>query len=476
MKNLVVSKIILVLFSSVLLSFSLRPWGLGALALVALIPGLLALFSETSFWKAALYVYLIALGGVFVALEGLAVELPFVFVVGVIVYPITFAFVGLAMGLGKTQFGNAALWFFPLGWVAVEFLISQRWLFGMWANPIMAIGYTQFDTPFLQAAALSGVTGVSLMVVCTNTALAWLLATKKVMPTIVFVLMGILVLVFPMQNISAKGKPFTVGIAQGYIPSLEYTIADFDVTTQKQIAARYKTLLAQLKTQKPDLVILPETAFGGWQVAPEQNQLMLDTLSATPLALVGAKVSYGKQNGHNAILEYQREARRFREVYSKQIPIPLTEGGYIPGRNTGLTRLGGVLFGLGICWENVFAMLARNAVNAGAEVLVYQNSLLWAGKTATPILHLHISAFRAVETGRDVIHATAGGPSAVIRADGKITAVSPRTTETILMGEVQPRTGTTPYLVLGDWVGMVCALSWLLMVFGSIWRSKAAKT
>jgi apolipoprotein N-acyltransferase len=403
-------------------------------------------------------------GGVWVAIEGLALEYPWVFVVGVFGYGLVFGVVGMVVVWLKKRLGARAILVFPCVWVALEFLIGQPLLLGNWANPIMAIGYTQFDTPLLQAARWSGVSGVSFLVLASNTALAFLVLEKGVysrfLPLCV-VLFLLCLSVVPLDATTPKGAAFRVGIAQAHLPTLEYTLADFDAGAQSLIAERYKLLLERLRQQQAQLVVLPETALGGWYSDLERNPILRETLSGVSLALVGAKTSYsidGKSEGRNAILEYQREAGRLREVYAKQLPIPLTEAGFAKGKNVGLVRLGGVLFGLGICWENVFPHLSRASVLAGAEVLVYQNSLLWAGATATPILHQHISAFRAVETGRMVIHATAGGSSAVFDHMGRVLAAAPQSVETTLLASVQARAGITPFVRFGDWVGIVCVL------------------
>jgi apolipoprotein N-acyltransferase len=459
------------LVSSGLFSLALRPWGLGALALLALVPLVLVLARENSVWRGGFYTYLVMVGGVWVAIEGLALEYPWVFVVGVFIYALVFGLVGAVVVWCKNRLGTRAILAFPFAWVALEFAIGQPLLFGNWANPIMAIGYTQFDTPLLQAARWSGVSGVSFLVVATNTALAflWLETNRswRFLPLGVVVVLSGLALV-PFDASTPKGSPFRVGIPQAHLPTLEYTLADFDAGAQSLIAERYKMLLKKLTEQKAQLVVLPETALGGWYSDLERNRLLRDTLSGVSLALVGAKTSYqieGKPEGRNAILEYQREAGRLREVYAKQLPIPLTEAGFAKGKNVGLVRLGGVLFGLGICWENVFPHLSRASIQAGAEVLVYQNSLLWAGATATPVLHQRISAFRAVETGRMVIHATAGGSSAILDHTGQVLANAPQSFETILVTNVQPRVGITTFVKFGDWFGVFCCFLVLVVLF-----------
>ncbi len=472
--------------SSVVLSLALRPWGFGALALLAFIPVMIAVSQERSWWKAGLYSYLTMLGGVWVALEGLAREFTLVFILGVFVFSGVFAFVGISTLFFKRFFGSRAILLFPIIWVALEFLISQPVLLGSWANPIMAIGYTQFDTSLLQATRWSGVTGVSFLVLLFNAVLAFIVIrwleqhqwkVISFLPLLLVLLLSSLAVFLPVPSSTAKGKAFRVGIAQAYLPTLEYTIADFDSGAQAIIANRYKILLEQLVKRGAQMVVLPETALGGWYADFERNELLLDTLRGVSLALVGVKTAYvdstGNREGRNAILEFQREANRIREVYAKQIPIPLTEGGFNKGKNLGLVRLGGVVFGLGICWENTFPGLARASVLGGAEVLVYQNSLLWAGATATPVLHQRISAFRAVETGRMVIHATAGGSSALIDATGKIIEAAPQSLETTLIGLVQPRVGLTPFVQFGDWFGVLCvALTIFTFVLAGIKRLK----
>jgi apolipoprotein N-acyltransferase len=197
----------------------LRPIGLGALALVALVPLLLALQRETSPWQAALYVYAVSIGGIWVAIEGLALEYPWVFVIGVFGYALVFALVGAVVIWFKQVWNSRGLLCFPVVWVALEYLVSQPAVLGNWANPIMAIGYTQFDTPLLQAARLSGVTGVSFLVLSINAGLAYaLLEPRRVtawLPLTIMLLVSSLAALIPLPESQALGKPFRVGVYVG---------------------------------------------------------------------------------------------------------------------------------------------------------------------------------------------------------------------------------------------------------------------
>jgi apolipoprotein N-acyltransferase len=55
-----------------------------------------------------------------------------------------------------------------------------------------------------------------------------------------------------------------------------------------------------------------------------------------------------------------------------------------------------------------------------------------------------------------VIHATGGGSSAIINSDGHLIKVAAQTLETTLLGLVQARTGLTPFVQFGDWIGLLC--------------------
>ena len=102
----------------------------------------------------------------------------------------------------------------------------------------------------------------------------------------------------PAPNTKPFGNAFKVGIAQGYFPTAEYTIADFDQDVRTAIANRYDTLIGSLETRGADLIVLPETALGGWQSDLQNNREARYALRNASFALVGAKNAVGKWNGY----------------------------------------------------------------------------------------------------------------------------------------------------------------------------------
>ena len=58
---------------------------------------------------------------------------------------------------------------------------------------------------------------------------------------------------------------------------------------------------------------------------------------------------------------------------------------------------------------------------------------------------------RALETGRDVMVATNDGVTAIVNHRGKTTEIAPQFEQYVLRGTVQPRSGATLYVRVGNY-------------------------
>ncbi|HZT56406.1 MAG TPA: apolipoprotein N-acyltransferase, partial [Burkholderiaceae bacterium] len=104
--------------------------------------------------------------------------------------------------------------------------------------------------------------------------------------------------------------------------------------------------------------------------------------------------------------------------------------------------------GANICYEDLFGeeLAARFRAPAGAPTIFANISNIgWFGDTAAITQHLQISRMRALEFQRPMLRATNTGATAVIDHTGRVTASLPRLTQGVLDGEVQGRTGLTPF-------------------------------
>ena len=129
-----------------------------------------------------------------------------------------------------------------------------------------------------------------------------------------------------------------------------------------------------------------------------------------------------------------------------------------------------------ICYEDLFGeeLGARFAEPALAPtVFVNLSNIAWFGNTVAIDQHLHISRMRALEFERPFVRATNTGSTAIVDHRGQRVAELPRHQQGVLTGEVEGRTGATPY---ARWVARFGLWPlWLLGAGGlllAVWRRR----
>jgi apolipoprotein N-acyltransferase len=179
---------------------------------------------------------------------------------------------------------------------------------------------------------------------------------------------------------------------------------------------------------------------------------------------------------HNSVFAVDPSGR-FVERYDKSRLVPFGEYvplrpllGFLSGLATGIAS-GDITPGPGpralaldslgsrhalaplICYEVIYPDLVREAVGAGARVLVNVTNDAWYGRTSAPHQFLEIAAMRAAEHGLPMVRAANTGISAVVDATGAVRAATPIFERRVLREEVPPGgKRRTPYTRLGDWV------------------------
>lgn len=119
-----------------------------------------------------------------------------------------------------------------------------------------------------------------------------------------------------------------------------------------------------------------------------------------------------------------------------------------------------------ICYEDLFGeeLAARFRDPANAPTLFANlSNIAWFGDTIAVDQHLHISRMRALEFERPMLRATNTGATAIVDHRGRVAAMLPPFTHGALDGEVEGRSGLTPYAAwvsrLGLWPLAVLALA-----------------
>ena len=139
-----------------------------------------------------------------------------------------------------------------------------------------------------------------------------------------------------------------------------------------------------------------------------------------------------------------------RPVVARIADLSLIPREAVPGSGPGVldTEVGRV--GVLISFEGLFASRARAAARAGATLLLVPTNAASYVTDDVPAQQVAAARLRAAETGRWVALAGPTGPSAIVRHDGVVQARSRLEVPALLEEQVQPRTGRTPYTVLGD--------------------------
>jgi apolipoprotein N-acyltransferase len=431
----------LLAFGSLALSLISANQELQYLLLVSLIPVLVALNKETNPWVGGL---LSAIAAACIPLswsQGTWAVSAYLFL-GLLATAGFYAFPGAVVAWAN-QKSSVAIWYFAPAWVAIEFVQGNTGFWGGWANP-GAFGYGLHGTAFMQLASLSSVTAVTLGAVLCNLCLYKISRYSLVLLASLFLVVGYLA--YP-RNSGPTEKPFSVAVIQGALPN-ELLSSYSEESTQEAFTV-YTNLTKEARKQNPDLIIWPESALRTDILPGYIDPRLKPNLTNTFIA-----------GGYFRASSYYNAAflwigGKLSGIYLKEFPIPIAEKQFASGGSQKpLVTLQGKV-GIRICFESAFAYLARQSVRDGADLLVMLVNDTWAKHSNLAQWHLRVSQFRAVETGRYIVHASQYGPSAVISHQGVIaqTALGERT---VLYANMYKSQHITLFVLWGNWVGWIC--------------------
>ena len=114
--------------------------------------------------------------------------------------------------------------------------------------------------------------------------------------------------------------------------------------------------------------------------------------------------------------------------------------------------------GVFICYESVFPDEVREFAAHGAEVFVNISNDGWFGHSGAPGQHLNMARMRAIENHRWLLRATNSGITVSIDPYGRVVT---RAARDLPLGTVVPysfESGTTFYTRHGDWFPWLCAI------------------
>ncbi len=342
--------------------------------------------------------------------------------------------------------------FIPAAWVLSEYFRTYFLTGFPWA----LLGYSQsVNLPIIQIADVTGVYGVSFLIVLANFGIYLVLrkAPQRFYSLFAIFIVFALVLAYGQKRINYPdlAQKLKVAVIQGNIPQR----FKWDPQYRRFIMDKYEMLTKAALTQSPRLVVWPETSIPGY--LKEENDLkskVVDLVkSGNTNILAGSIRSEGSKVFNSAIfvsqdglitesydkihlvplgefIPFKDFFNRFRAFIDKPIgdfargskftvfKFKLHDTIKTPGNIQRITQFHE--FSALICFEDIFPDLCRRFVKNGARFLVNITNDAWFGKTAAPYQHMQGSVFRAVENRVTVLRAANTGVSCIIDHTGKV--------------------------------------------------------
>ena len=492
----------------------LTKWGLGPLAFVALAPVFVVL--RRAGWVRVV-LYGVLFGYVSYALYNywLATFHPLAIIIVPVVYMGWFLLLFPLLKLADTLFPRSGYLLQMLLWVGYEYAKSLGFL----GYSYGILGYSQYLwTDFIRIAGVTGVWGVSLLVIASSALLGRLL----------------------LEALEAGAKPWQrpawlpfwrrhriplLAYALLFAANLGYGIAtrtDYSQERHWRVAliqqnvdpwrggflAYERSLETLLRLSdaalqhEPEVVIWSETSFVpgiDWHTRHRTDAKRYGLVKELRAYLDRQTVPFvvGNDDGqkertdegeqrvdYNAAILFQDG--EIVETYRKVHLVPFTESFpfkeqlpgiynwllaadthfWKPGTEYVVFDADGVRFSTPICFEDTFGYVGREFVRHGAQVLVNMTNDSWSFSVPAEVQHMMMGVFRAVENRRSMVRSTNGGMTVTIDPDGRIMDVLEPFTDDYLIGTVPVVDGSrhTLYTRWGDWLGaavLAAALLWL---------------
>ncbi|WP_321369907.1 apolipoprotein N-acyltransferase [uncultured Desulfuromusa sp.] len=367
----------------------------------------------------------------------------------------------------------------PPLWVALEYLRGVLLTGFPWA----IIGYSQQNfSPAIQSCDVTGVYGVSLMLIIVNCAVAGVIAAPKRRSAWLGVVITVCISISHFgygvwrqsQPLEQRAEQLRVSLIQGNIDQMQ----KWDPDNRQASVDRYQHLSLLAREADPQLVIWPEAAtpffLQDQSNLAEHVRKLPQKLNA--YLLVGSpayeKLSPDTYQYFNSAylfspsgVELGRSDKQHLVPFGEYVPLGkflgfidklvVGVGDFSSGQVRPLP-LGEHSLGVLICYEAIFPQLARNYIRKGSDLLVNLTNDAWFGRSSAPYQLLAMTRFRAIENRIWIARAANTGVSALISPAGKVVLSGPIFEKVQLTGNVGLGAEETVYTRFGDLFAFVC--------------------
>ena len=351
----------------------------------------------------------------------------------------------------------SALLAFPAVWVSFEYLFNLISPHGSAAS----LSYSQLNfLPVLQFASVTGLWGISFLVLSFSAALAISLHLRNTAPKqalrIVGAMLGVIVLVLVFGAVRLAQPSLGQKVRVGLIASDQP--ANVDVADEGRETARlfreYAVETERLAARGAQVIVLPEKL--GVTVDPdakETDALFQSLADKTKSQIVVGLIHVSPPVKYNEALVYTPGAPV--QSYDKHHMLPPFESELKPGTKLTFLRGPSGTWGVAICKDMDFTPLSRQYGEAGTSLLLVP---AW-DFVLDRWQHGHIAIMRGVEDGFSIARAAKQGYLTVSDDRGRILAETQSDSAPFatLVADVPVVHDTTLYLLWGDW------FAWLVL-------------
>lgn len=375
----------------------------------------------------------------------------------------------------------ASLLALPAGWVLLE------WIRGWFLSGFgwLSLGYAHTDNWLAGFAPIGGVYLLSWLTALLSMALLIVMQGSRRSR---WAALAILLLPWPigaaldrLEWTRMAGAPVRVAIVQGAVPQdrkwqEDNREATLQLYRDLTIDALGTPLVVWPEAALPELAnrLVPFLGALGSAARSAQTDLLLGLIRAEPTQL--------DEQGNPAIFNSLLSLGETVHWYDKQHLVPFGEFFPVPPfvrrwmrlmslpysdftagvSNQPPLKAGGLVLAASICYEDAYPTSGHRAVRQSTALVNVTNDA-WFGRSTARFQHLQISRLRAIESRRFLLRAANDGVSAIIGPRGELLATAPEYQSAVLRGEVEPRTGAPPYVVVGNLPVLLAALLSLLL-------------
>jgi len=483
--------------SGILIALSFPAAGLAPLAWIAFVPLLHSLWKKNgkeAFWSGFVFGMVYFFGTLYWIYHSINYYGGVSFAVSICIVLLLCCYLALFPAVFSVLFIQIyrrtklpALFIAPVLWVTLEFARS----YALTGFPWSSIGYSQYRAlALIQIADMTGIYGISFLILAINGAGADLLLTRKrlnKMPLFplsytVAGIVSLLVLISAAYGYSLfrlsehrPGASCTISVIQGNIEQDR----KWEPSYQQEVLAVYEKLSREALSAGPFLLVWPETAVPFYfdYDAQNTNNLMQFQKDIGSYLLFGSVMVKGRMRERteltNSVILLDREGKK-SFTYDKIHLVPFGEfvplrsilffvdklvagiGDYVPGQQYTRAETEVGSFGTVVCYEVIFPGLVRKFFITGGDFIVTITNDAWFGKTAGPYQHFSMAVFRAIENRKPLIRAANTGISGFIDSNGRILAQSGLFAREVLTRTITTDSTRTFYTRYGDLFSYLC--------------------